>query len=190
MAVIVVAVALIGAASLIVSRRQAARQTEFQAAEAQSLRAKAERKAALERTRRQARPIEEPAAPSISPERMPAQDNVSTATPTAAAQPRVAPTASPSKTPRPKAPANPLPGNPKRELRDPLAREALALVGFDSDAEQYWAWAINDPDLPAHEREDLIEEYAPAAMDEVNEAAFMEAYKDLVNMLARLAGNF
>ena len=219
MAVIVVAVALIGVATLIVSQRQAARQAERQAAEAQNRRAKAERDGALERARLQARPSEEPAAPPITFERLTTLETVSTPPLAASAQSRVAPAASPSNNPRPKTPANPAPGNPKRELQDPLAREALALVGFDSEAEQYWAWAINDPDLPAHEREDLIEdlneqgfpdpknitvedlplilnrlalieEYAPAAMDEVNEAAFLEAYKDLVNMLARLAGNF
>ena len=32
----------------------------------------------------------------------------------------------------------------------------------------------------------LIEEHAPDAMDEVNAAAFAEAYKDLMNMAARL----
>jgi hypothetical protein len=33
----------------------------------------------------------------------------------------------------------------------------------------------------------LIEELAPDAMDDVNAAAFQEAYKDLVNMYVRLA---
>ena len=33
----------------------------------------------------------------------------------------------------------------------------------------------------------LIEDLAPDAMDEVNSAAFQEAYKDLVNMSVRLA---
>jgi hypothetical protein len=74
--------------------------------------------------------------------------------------------------------------------------------------------AINDPALTAHQRQDLIEDLnevgfddpkhvtpdevpliqsrialieqiAPAAMDEVNDAAFAEAYKDLTNMLDR-----
>ena len=73
--------------------------------------------------------------------------------------------------------------------------------------------AINDPNLPAEERKDLIEdlnedglsdpkhpgpedlplilnrlqlieELAPDAMDRVNADAFAEAYKDLNNMLA------
>jgi hypothetical protein len=88
-------------------------------------------------------------------------------------------------------------------------------VGTDPDAEDVWFDAINDPDLPAEERSDLIEdlnedgfddpgnlteedlpliesririieELAPDAMDEVNAEAFAEAYKDLLNMRARL----
>lgn len=98
----------------------------------------------------------------------------------------------------------------------PLARAALALVGMDEDAEDLWFIAINDPALSPEDRQDLIEDLnedgfpdpkhitpddlplilsrlalieaiAPDAMDEVNAAAFAEAYKDLVTMLARLA---
>jgi hypothetical protein len=98
-------------------------------------------------------------------------------------------------------------------VQDPTARLALNFVGSDPDAEAYWAGAINDPNLPAEERKDLIEdlnedglsdpknpgqedlplilnrlqlieELAPNAMDQVNADAFAEAYKDLVNMLA------
>jgi hypothetical protein len=98
---------------------------------------------------------------------------------------------------------------------DKLAREALSFVGSDPDAEEYWIEAINDPRLSADERQNLIEdlnedglsdpkhptlddlplilnrlrlieELAPNAMDQVNFDAFMEAYKDLVN-LAELA---
>ena len=110
-----------------------------------------------------------------------------------------------------------LPGaqTPKEPLKDPIAREALALVGLDPGAEEYWYAAINDPDLSAHERQDLIEDLNedglsdpkhpgledlpvllrrirlieagwPYAMDKVNADAFQEAYKDLVN-LANLA---
>jgi hypothetical protein len=97
----------------------------------------------------------------------------------------------------------------------PLSREALAYVGADPMAEAIWVDAINDPNLSAHERSDLIEDLneegfadpkhpseeeiplienrlalieslAPDAMDEVNAAAFDEAYKDLVNMYNRL----
>jgi len=110
----------------------------------------------------------------------------------------------------------PTPSRPGKEPRqDPLAREALALVGVDAAAEQYWASAINDPSLSDKEREDLIEdlneegfvdprhpaydelplivsrlqiieEYAPFAMDENNARSFAEAYKDLLNMFLRV----
>jgi hypothetical protein len=103
----------------------------------------------------------------------------------------------------------------KEPLQDPIARVALSLVGMDPDAEDYWFAAINDLSLPPHERQDLIEDLneeglsdpehptlddlplifsrlelietiAPDAADDVNAAAFMEAYKDLLN-LAELA---
>ncbi len=99
-----------------------------------------------------------------------------------------------------------------QEVADPLARVALSFVGADPAAEEYWNDAINDPNLSAHERQDLIEDLnedglsdprrpgmqdlplilnrlqliealAPYAMDQVNWDAFMEAYKDLLNML-------
>ena len=99
----------------------------------------------------------------------------------------------------------------------PLARQALALVGADPVAESFWVEAINDPTRTRNERKDLIEDLneegfddpknltlddlpliesrialieqlAPEAMDEVNLAAFAEAYKDLVKMYARVAG--
>ncbi len=104
--------------------------------------------------------------------------------------------------------------NPKDPV-DKLARVALSFVGTDSDAEEYWISAINDPTLSANERKDLIEdlneeglpdpkhptvddlplivsrlliieELAPHAMDQANADAFQEAYKDLVNMFVRL----
>jgi hypothetical protein len=97
----------------------------------------------------------------------------------------------------------------------PLARAALGFVGADPDAEAVWLLAINDPALTPDERKDLIEdlnedgfpdpknltiddlplilsrielieEVGPNAMDETNAAAFAEAYKDLINMLARI----
>jgi hypothetical protein len=100
-------------------------------------------------------------------------------------------------------------------VRDPLAREALSLVGTDAEAERYWIAAINDPTLSARERRNLIEdlnedgladkehlgvndlpliisrlmlieELAPHAMDEVNAEAFAEAYKDLAEMYHRV----
>lgn len=96
-----------------------------------------------------------------------------------------------------------------------VAREALSDVGDDPRAEQVWVQAINDPLLTANERQDLIEDLnedgftdpqhvtaddlplimnrislierlGPDAMDEVNAAAFSEAYKDLTNMYDKL----
>jgi hypothetical protein len=103
-------------------------------------------------------------------------------------------------------------------IQDPTARIALAFVGIDPDAERYWYAAINDPSRSAHERQDLIEDlneeglFDPQnptledlplilnriqlietvfwdAMDEVNADAFLEAYKDLVNLALRASDN-
>ena len=105
--------------------------------------------------------------------------------------------------------------NAKEPPQDPLARMALFYVGLDPEAEEYWAEAINDPTLSPSERKDLIEDlneegfpdpknltvddlplilsrlalieqHAPEAMDEVNAAAFLEAYNDLWKMYARV----
>jgi hypothetical protein len=105
-------------------------------------------------------------------------------------------------------------GKPKHQkpaIQDATARAALSLVGIDPEAEQYWVSAINNPNLPAEERQDLIEDLnqdglsdphhpspqdmplilsrielikalAPDSMDQVNADAFAEAYKDLVNL--------
>jgi len=107
--------------------------------------------------------------------------------------------------------------SPKKPLQDPLARAALVFVGADPAAEEYWLGAINDPSLPAGERQDLIEDLneegfpdprnvtiedlplilsrielieqlGPFAMDKVNDDAFQEAYKDLLNMIDNAAG--
>lgn len=103
-------------------------------------------------------------------------------------------------------------------VQDPDARLALSLVGTDPDAEDYWVQAINDPNLPAEERKDLIEdlnedglsdpkhpapedmpiiagriqlieELASSAMDQVNADALAEAHKDLVNLLNGIPSN-
>jgi hypothetical protein len=103
-------------------------------------------------------------------------------------------------------------------IGDPLARDALSLVGADPSAEVYWIAAINNPNLASDERRELIEdlnqdgfadtknlgaddlplivnrlqlieELWPDAMDEVNAAAFQEAYKDLLNMYGHLTLN-
>ncbi|MGH7994554.1 MAG: hypothetical protein ACREDQ_13620 [Limisphaerales bacterium] len=97
------------------------------------------------------------------------------------------------------------------EIQDPIARAALYSVGMDPEADAYWISAINDPSLPAGERKDLIEDLnetglsnphhpgptdlplilarirlverlAPYSLDQVDGAAFGEAYKDLVGM--------
>jgi hypothetical protein len=107
---------------------------------------------------------------------------------------------------------------PQPLVPKPIARTALSYVGADQDAEEVWVNAINDPNRSADERKDLIEdlnedgfpdpknitqddlplivsrlmlieELAPDAIDDVNAAAFAEAYKDLANMLDRLARN-
>jgi hypothetical protein len=106
----------------------------------------------------------------------------------------------------------------KPPVQDPMARAALSYVGADPDAELYWYQAINDPTLPAQERQDLIEDlnedglsdpHNPTmddlplilsriqlieevfgdAMDEVNADAFLEAYKDLVNLAFQAMDN-
>jgi len=97
----------------------------------------------------------------------------------------------------------------------PIERIALAFVGTDALAELVWLDAINDPSVSARDRSDLIEDLneegfpdprrptsddlpmilnrlaiiednALFAMDDVNAAAFAEAYKDLVNMYAKV----
>ena len=96
------------------------------------------------------------------------------------------------------------------------ARVALGKVGTDPEAEAVWISAINDPNLPAKQRKDLIEdlneegfanpkqltgadlprienrlalieELAPEAIDQTNADAFQEAYKDLKSMQSRLS---
>ncbi|MDP9175666.1 MAG: hypothetical protein M3O30_17620 [Planctomycetota bacterium] len=104
------------------------------------------------------------------------------------------------------------------QIPEPLARAALNYVGQDPYAEAIWEAAINDANQPADARQNLIEDLnenglsdpnnptvndlpliqsrialieqiGPSAMDDVNDAAFHEAYKDLVNMEARLTGH-
>jgi hypothetical protein len=50
------------------------------------------------------------------------------------------------------------PAKDEKVVQDPLAREALTLVGIDSDAEAYWFAAIQDASLPQSERQDLIDD--------------------------------
>ncbi|HVT82231.1 MAG TPA: hypothetical protein VHM90_16430 [Phycisphaerae bacterium] len=107
---------------------------------------------------------------------------------------------------------------PAEPISEPTARKALEKVGADPAADDVWYAAINDSNLSANARRNLIEdlnetgfpdprnltprdlpliesrlalieEVADEAMDDVNAAAFSEAYRDLQNMRARLTGS-
>ena len=181
----------------------------------------AAREAALP-TLQAARPLEPPrTAAEVSP-----------AAPTAETPPAVAEVPSPAM-PNPALQSEPPPkparadtkapaaraGRPAKEpLQDPLAREALTFVGADPMADQYWYAAINDPNLPAHERKDLIEDLneegfsdpkhpgpedlplivirmemirnvAATAWDQVTWDACEEVYKDLGNLAGVAMGS-
>jgi len=98
-----------------------------------------------------------------------------------------------------------------------LAFRALWYLGTDPAAERTWLRAINDPNTPPGVRSDLIEDmedegysdnsrptkkdlpiilarldlierYAPYAMDEVNARAFEIAYRRLLDLYVRLGG--
>lgn len=193
--------------SIVVSKRRAAQEGVLQQAAWE--RAKAARAAELDQARRERKPPLAPNSPppeQLSPE--PAAPAVSEAE--KPATPMKKPPEAAAVAPQPL----PNPGSQKA-WQDPVARMALSLAGADPDAEEVWAEAINNPDLPPKERQDLIEdlneegfpdpkhltaedlpmilgrielieEHAPEAMDEVNWRAFMEAYKDLLNMLDRV----
>ena len=49
-------------------------------------------------------------------------------------------------------------GSKKKVVQDPLAREALAMVGVNPEAEKYWYDAVHDESLPKSERQDLIDD--------------------------------
>jgi hypothetical protein len=99
--------------------------------------------------------------------------------------------------------------------KEPLARLALSYVGADAQANEFYQQAINDMSLAKGHRKNLIEDLnedgfsdlknlgardlplienrielikqlAPQATDPINIAAFKEAFKDLVNMRARV----
>ena len=101
------------------------------------------------------------------------------------------------------------------QAKERRARVALSMIGYDPDADEVWIRLINDPDVSAEARHDLIEDLnedgfadpdnptldelpmiehrleliedlLPYAMDKVNSDAFKEARKDLVNMVNRL----
>ena len=82
-----------------------------------------------------------------------------------------------------KAQANAQAGQGKKKVVvDPLAREALALVGVNPEAEKYWLDAVNDTSLPKSERQDLV--------DDLNEQGLPDPHHptpdDLAMILKRL----
>ena len=116
---------------------------------------------------------------------------------------------------QPEPAAEPVDEDPRYKAK--RARAALALIGYDPEADAVYIQLINDPSVSANDRHDLIEdlnedgfsypdnptlddlpviqyriefiEYLrPYAMDKVNADAFDEAHKDLVNMANRLTG--
>jgi hypothetical protein len=147
----------------------------------------------------------------------PAAGPVATPTPPNAV-PQIAPPPAQARAPGKAARGGQGGGSTKEPLQDPLAREMLAFVGADPIAEEYWFSAINDPDLPAKERQDLIEDLnedglsdpkhpgpedlplilsrialidklAPSAVDPVNRDALAEAHNDLQTLAGVAAGS-
>jgi len=137
-------------------------------------------------------------------------------TPSKGLKPTSAKTASKPKPAAPVDAQNPQPANSSKEpLHDPDAREALAMVGADPLANQYWLDAIFDTSLPDNERADLMEDLNEtgfddpknltsddvplivsrlALIDEVLPDAdpfmtghLIEAQKDLTNMLSKVS---
>ena len=128
--------------------------------------------------------------------------------------PQVQPAPKPKSSPQIQA-QNPAVKPAKEPLHDPDARDALALVGLDPEAEQYWLEAIYDSSLPDNEREDLMEDLNETGFadpknltandlplivnrleiinavlpnaDDFMTSHLLEAQKDLVNMYARVA---
>ena len=184
---------------LVVSNRRAARSAREAAQQSAWQKAKAERAAELELARNPPRPAKMLSFTPAIPERF-----LSDPEPTWSQNPRPAALSAQSAA----KPALP---------NDTLARDALSLVGIDPEADEIWAQAINDPDLPPQERKNLIkdlnkvgfpgkknltmndlplimsrialiEEHGPDAMDGINAAAFAKAYKDLLKKYTRLIG--
>lgn len=161
---------------------------------------KAERQGDLEQAGNRAPRAAAPAAPEqLSPE----QD----VAPVAGAPPPALAAVTPQAQKSPASTDEPIP--------EKTARAMLRFVGTDPLAEEVWVQAINDPRLSSHARKELIEDLnedgfpdphnvtaddlplilsrieiierlAPNAMDKANSAAFQEAHKDLMNMVARL----
>jgi hypothetical protein len=153
-------------------------------------------------------PVSPQAGPSPFDSTVPTTEPTQSPSPVDAGDPKT-----PQANPTPQNAAQPALAKPRGKAppQDPLARAALARVGVDSAAESYWYAAINNPNLPANERKDLIEDLnedgltdphnptpadlpvilnriklietvGPDALDKTNADAFQEAYKDLVNL--------
>jgi hypothetical protein len=171
-----------------------------------------EPRVATKPTRQRVSSDERPAPPPSIPQAEPVKSE--TQAPAGTSEKKAAPAQ--AKAPQTAAAPGARPGKPP--IQDPMARAALSYVGADPDAELYWYQAINDPALPAQERQDLIEDlnedglsdpHNPTmddlplilsriqlieevfwdAMDEVNADAFLEAYKDLVNLAFQAMDN-
>jgi hypothetical protein len=215
--VLLVVAAGCAVAGAVIVRNQALRKAASQTV-------KADREADLakqkDQARRAAAPVSAPAAAVATPppERTspePIADYSADVAQTQAVKADRQVSAKPPPAPRPARTPAPAPADVL--VPEPVARQALSLVGADAEAETIWSWAINDPNLSRDERRELIEDLnrdgfsdprnpgvedlpliesrifliqglAPYAMDEVNAAAFAEAYKDLVNMYLRLTG--
>jgi len=156
-------------------------------------------------------PVVQVATAPPAPEVAPAQENTEPAKPVVEI-PAVKPKAKIQKAAQNQSSQKP----PKEPLHDPQARDALALVGLDPQAEQYWLRAIFDSSLPDKEREDLMEDLNEVGFAdpknltpndlplivsrlqlieqlEPNVDPFMkehldEAYKDLRNMYGQVTG--
>ncbi len=125
-------------------------------------------------------------------------------------------TSTPKPTPQlTQAPAQPAQND--QQLEDPDARDALALVGLDSEADIYWLDAIFDSSLPDTERAGLVEDLNEVGFDDPKNLTaddlpvilnrlelidallpnvddfmsehLLEAQKDLSNMLAGAANS-
>jgi hypothetical protein len=135
-----------------------------------------------EPVRRAAKPAEPPAAAPVEvpvPEIIPAP---APAAPAVVSKPQLLAKADL----KPEAPVEagaPPPPSDEKIVRDPMARKALASVGFDEEAEAYWFAAIQDTSLPKSERQDLI--------DDLNEQGLPDpkhpTLDDLPLILSRIA---
>ena len=129
----------------------------------------------------------QPSKPIVAPPQQPEQAAAPLAeTPPARVEqpPPIEPVKEPAvqPSPKPKVQSQAQAPTAKEPLHDPDARDALALVGLDPNAEQYWLEAIYDTSLPDNEREDL--------MEDLNETGFADPKNltsdDLPLILSRL----